>query len=120
MQNDSLLVSSLDSTLRLFDKANGKLLQSYTAPEYKNENYRIGSTLALKDHYVLSGSENGCILIWDHLGGAVMHNLRHGNVENGNSKKAIVSAVAFNEARRQWCSAGGDGKLTPLILHLCG
>ena len=108
-QNDSLLVSSLDSTLRLLDKADGKLLQSYTAPEYTNENYRIGSTLALKDHYVLSGSENGRILTWDHLKGEIAHKLRHGGKENRNSKKDVVSAVAFNEARKEWCSAGGDG-----------
>ena len=119
LQNDSLLVSSLDSTLRLFDKTDGKLLQSYQASEYINENYRIRSTLALKDHYVLSGSENGCIIVWDHLSGDVMHRLRHGNVESGNSKKGVVSAVAFNEARKEWCSAAGDGKLMSLVFHSC-
>ena len=111
IQNDSLLVSSLDSKLRLFDKADGKLLQSYSDPDYVNENYRIGSTLALKDNFVLSGSENGFIFVWNHLSGKVMHKLRHGRGETASNKKNVVSAVAFNEARRQWCSAGGDGKL---------
>ncbi|KAL9073667.1 MAG: hypothetical protein Q9157_004641, partial [Trypethelium eluteriae] len=111
LQNDSLLVSSLDSTLRLFDKADGKLLQSYADSEFTNENYRIGSTLALKDHFVLSGSENGRILVWDHLTGKVVHKLRHGIAESGSSKKDVVSAVAFNEARKEWCSAGGDGNV---------
>ena len=32
-QSDSLLVSSLDSTLRLMDKPDGKLLKAYKAPE---------------------------------------------------------------------------------------
>ncbi|KAI9662628.1 MAG: hypothetical protein M1821_008795 [Bathelium mastoideum] len=89
MQNDSLLVSSLDSTIRLFDKADGKLLQSYTDADYQNENYRIGSTLALKDNHVLSGSENGCIFVWSHLTGKVTHQLRHGSGEKGSSKKDV-------------------------------
>lgn len=119
LQNDSLLVSSLDSTLRLFDKSDGKLLQSYKDSEYINDNYRVTSTLALKDHYILSGSENGRILVWDHLSGKIMHKLRHGIANDGNNKKNVVSAVAFNEARKEWCSAGGDGTQTALHSHLC-
>ncbi|KAI9693438.1 MAG: hypothetical protein M1820_009273 [Bogoriella megaspora] len=108
-QNDSLLVSTMDSTIRLFDKANGALLKSYTAPEYMNKTYRLDSTSALADSFVLSGSEDGRILIWDYVTGHVVHKLRHSSASSGSDKTRVVSSVAFNENKREWCSAGGDG-----------
>jgi len=110
-QFDSLLVSTLDSTIRLMDRANGKLLQSFKASDYVNTSYRIRSTLGLNDSVVVSGSENGTIFVWDLLEGSVKHRLRHNSEEGSkNAKKDVVSAVAFCWARKEWVSAGGDGK----------
>ncbi|KAJ9629423.1 hypothetical protein H2203_001796 [Taxawa tesnikishii (nom. ined.)] len=74
---DSYLVSTLDSTLRLMDKRDGKLLQAFRDPEFKNTNYRIRSTLAAADSLVISGSEDGSVFVWDLLSGTLKHRLRH-------------------------------------------
>ncbi|MCJ1330756.1 hypothetical protein MMC10_007443 [Thelotrema lepadinum] len=100
---NALLISTLDSTIRLFDKGNGQLLQSYKG--HSNENYRIRSTLAFADAAVISGSEDGCIILWDLLDGIVLEKLQaHGG--------KVVSAVSWNSAlgKKEWASAGSDGK----------
>ncbi|KAF2753917.1 WD40 repeat-like protein [Pseudovirgaria hyperparasitica] len=114
----SLLVSTLDSTIRLMDKANGKLLQSFKAPEYRNQTYRLRSTLGFNDSVVLSGSEDGNIDAWDFLTGKLLHALKHTDQSGGNmptsekaKKKDVISAVTVCNARREWASAGGDGEI---------
>ncbi|GAB7342879.1 hypothetical protein MBLNU457_g0999t2 [Dothideomycetes sp. NU457] len=117
--NDSYLVSTLDSTIRLMDKRDGKLLQAFRDPDFQNKNYRIRSTLAAGDSLVISGSEDGNVLVWDVLSGTVKHRLRHAQsaltgpqhseVKSQPSKQAVVSAVAWNQLRKEWATAGGDG-----------
>ncbi|XP_065179715.1 WD repeat domain-containing protein 83-like isoform X4 [Sycon ciliatum] len=58
-----VLVSSLDSTMRLVDKATGQVLCSYTG--HKNSKYSIDNCLSAKDTHVISGSEDGRICFWD-------------------------------------------------------
>jgi mitogen-activated protein kinase organizer 1 len=104
----------LDSTLRLFDRQNGKLLQAFRDPDFLVENYRVRSTLGMKDSVVISGSENGGIFVWDLLEGNVLHRLRHdgGVGEKRKGSKEVVSAVAYcPSGRREWCSAGADGNV---------
>ncbi|KAF2841314.1 WD40 repeat-like protein [Patellaria atrata CBS 101060] len=111
---DSLLISTLDSTLRLLDLTTGKLLKAYKDPSYMNTSYRLSSTLGLHDSVVLSGSENGYIVAWDLLSDASIHKLRHDSSSNhasAPSKRDVVSAVAFCPARKEWASAGGDGNV---------
>ena len=115
-QNDSLLVSSLDSTVRLMDKNDGKLLQAFRAEGYTNTTYRIRSTLGMNDAMVISGSEDGQIFVWDLLDGNVVHRLAHtvddtSTTFGSSSKRSVVSAVAYCPARKEWVSAGGDGKI---------
>ena len=99
---NALLISTLDSTVRLLDKGNGKLLQSYKG--HTNQNYRIKAMLAHADAMVISGSEDGSIYIWDILQGTILEIFqgRHGKV---------VSSIAWNSApgKNEWASAGGDG-----------
>ncbi|GAB7351006.1 hypothetical protein MBLNU459_g1498t1 [Dothideomycetes sp. NU459] len=119
--NDSYLVSTLDSTLRLMDKTNGKLLQAFRDQDFANATYRIRSTLAAADSLVISGTEDGAIYVWDLLSGSVKHKLRHTQqtLTDGKSKgtvatstkKDVVSAVAWNQLRKEWASAGGDGSV---------
>ncbi|KAK8164705.1 WD40-repeat-containing domain protein [Phyllosticta citrichinensis] len=112
---DSVLVSSLDSTLRLMDLANGKLLQAFKSPDYTNTAYRIRSTLANKDAIALSGSEDGAVVAWDVVSGEVIHTLQQqqqppqGTAAAG-KKNVVVSAVAWCPGRRkEFASAGGNG-----------
>ncbi|KAI9780097.1 MAG: hypothetical protein M1816_003182 [Peltula sp. TS41687] len=102
-----LLVSTLDSTIRLFDKGNGALLQTYRG--HVNKDYRIRSSLGLNDAFVLSGSEDGGIYVWNLLEGKVVKRLgAHGG--------KVASAVVCNDARKEWLSAGVDGMC---LLYFC-
>ena len=98
---NAVLVSSLDSIIRLMDKSNGQLLQSYKG--HNNQNYRIRSCLALSEAVVISGSENGQIFAWDLLEGAIVE-----RVDAHDGK--VASAVACNGGRKEWASAGVDGE----------
>jgi mitogen-activated protein kinase organizer 1 len=112
---DSILVGTTDSTLRLLDTSNGKMLQSFQDDEFKNKDYRLRSCLCLNDSIALSGADDGRIWAWELLSGKVIWHGRHGTAKTveGNTpslNKSVVSAVAFCDIRKQWASAGGDGK----------
>ncbi|KAF2220570.1 WD40-repeat-containing domain protein [Elsinoe ampelina] len=116
---DAYLVGTLDSTLRLMDRRDGKCLQTFKDGEFDNKNYRLRSTFAAADSLVMSGSEDGYVYVWDVMTGKVEHKLRHtqsllgdgrgGDSAGDASKKSVVSAVAWNQLKKQWASAGGDG-----------
>lgn len=109
---DGYLVSSLDSTMRFFDRGTGKCLQSFRDEGFKNETYRMRSVLAMGEAYAVSGTEDGRVLVWDVLTGVVAQRLWHKSESAAQtiaSKKDVVSAVAWNQLRKQWASAGGDG-----------
>ncbi|MCJ1225604.1 hypothetical protein MMC12_002253 [Toensbergia leucococca] len=97
---NAVLVSTLDSTIRLMDKSNGQMLQSFKG--HTNKDFRVRSCLGLADAVVISGSEDGEIYAWDVLEGKVIDKLQaHGG--------KVASAVASNPARKEWASAGVDG-----------
>ncbi|KAI9827702.1 MAG: hypothetical protein M1819_006903 [Sarea resinae] len=128
------LSSTLDSHLRLMDKATGSLLQSFAHPSFTNEKYRIRSCLGLTDAVVVSGSEAPSdatletlegdraagIFVWDVLDGKVLMRLSAGDSDGGGenaakglrANKAVVSAVVFSTVRKEWCSANHDGTVT--------
>ncbi|KAL5117460.1 hypothetical protein ACEQ8H_004625 [Pleosporales sp. CAS-2024a] len=119
-KGSELLVSSLDSTVRLMDRMNGELLKAYKDDAFVNKHLRVRSTLGLNDSVVLSGSDNGMVFVWDILGGDCLHRFKHsemrevqgsGVVAGQAGKKDVVSAVAFCQTRREWASAGGDGNV---------
>ena len=98
--SNAILISTLDSTLRLMDRANGQLLRKYVG--HTNEDYRIRSISAFGDSIVLSGSEDGKLYAWDVLGGEVVAEMEaHGG--------KVASAVASATGRREWASGGADG-----------
>lgn len=93
------------------DKGSGKLLQEYKAPQFSNTSYRLRSTLAADDSLVISGSEDGRVLVWDVLAASVTHELWHDDSfkQGKATKKSVVSAVKECLVRDEWCSAAGDG-----------
>ena len=97
---NGLLISTLDSTIRLLDKGNGALLQAYKG--HVNKDFRIRSCFGINDAFVVSGSEDGKIYVWDMLEGKVVKKL------DGHAGK-VTSAVAVNDVRKEWLSAGVDG-----------
>ncbi|KAK6523858.1 hypothetical protein TWF281_001825 [Arthrobotrys megalospora] len=97
---NAVLVSSLDETVRLMDKGTGGCLMSYKG--HRNKEYRISSTFAMVDSYVVSGSEDGYLWAWDILEGkCVVKERAHGG--------KVVSAIAVNDGRREMATAGVDG-----------
>ncbi|KAK5694915.1 hypothetical protein LTR97_009510 [Elasticomyces elasticus] len=112
---DGYLVSTLDSKVRLMDVGSGRCLQTFQGEGFRNEEFRVRSTLGMADGVAISGSEDGRVFVWDVLSGKVMHKLWHkkkGGEEGGKGgKKDVVSAVAWNQTRKTWASAGGDGEV---------
>lgn len=101
---NAVLVSTLDSTIRLMDKGNGQLLQSYRG--HTNKDYRIRSRLGMADSVVISGSEDGTLCAWDLLEGKMIEKVEaHGG--------KVASAVACNGEKKEWASAGVDGEYSP-------
>ncbi|KAL8827784.1 MAG: hypothetical protein Q9191_002973, partial [Dirinaria sp. TL-2023a] len=82
---NAVLVSTLDSAIRLMNKGNGQLLQSY------------------KGH--TNSHEDGLLYAWDLLEGKVVEKLR---AHDGK----VASAVVCNAVRKEWASGGVDGSVT--------
>ncbi|KNG47737.1 mitogen-activated protein kinase organizer 1 [Stemphylium lycopersici] len=115
-----VLLSSLDSSVRLMDRVNGELLKSYKDDAFVNTELRVRSTLGLNDSVVVSGSDHGMVFAWDMLEGTCLHRFKHSDMREvrgavsstqARGKKDVVSAVAFCQTRREWCSGGGDGNV---------
>lgn len=107
---DSYLVSTLDSKVRLMDRASGKCLQTFQDEgSFKNDTYRIRSTFGMADAVAFSGSEDGRVVVWDVLTGEVKARVWHTEERVEGSKRDVVAAVAWNQMRRLWASADGDG-----------
>ncbi|KAL8654551.1 MAG: hypothetical protein Q9226_003391 [Calogaya cf. arnoldii] len=105
---NTVLVSALDSVIRLMDKSNGQMLQSYKG--HTNTDYRIRSCLGLADSIVISGSEQGKLYVWDFLEGQIIETLA---AHDGK----VASAVSCCSPRKEWASAGTDGKNPSLELR---
>ncbi|KAK5111354.1 hypothetical protein LTR62_005194 [Meristemomyces frigidus] len=111
---DAYLVSTLDSKVRLMDRGSGACLQVFGDEGFVNESYRVRSTMGMADAVAISGSEDGRVVVWDVLTGKVKDRLWHKRdgekSKAASTKKDAVSAVAWNQMRKMWASAGGDGE----------
>lgn len=72
--------------MRLIDRGSGDLLNEYKG--HKNSNYKLESCLTNDDAYVISGSEDGIIYIWDLVTTNIVAKLQ------GHSK--TVCSIAFH------------------------
>lgn len=61
---DSVLISSLDSSLRLMDRSNGKLLATFASPAFKNTSYRSQCAFGYGESTVMAGDESGNLWVW--------------------------------------------------------
>ncbi|CEN60301.1 Putative WD repeat protein [Aspergillus calidoustus] len=122
---NALLISTLDSRIRMLDRDDGKLLNAFgqedsskppsitgkRAATYHNTELRIRSVFAKADAVVLSGSESNKdepysqahVFAWDVLSGEVI-----AAIPAGERVKA-VSSVAWNEKGKCWASGCSDG-----------
>jgi len=58
-----VLLGCLDDKLRLLDKSGGELLNEYSS--HHNTNYKIDSCFTNDDAFLMSGSEDHLIYVWD-------------------------------------------------------
>jgi mitogen-activated protein kinase organizer 1 len=117
-QGTEVLVSCLDSTIRLMDRGNGQLLKAYRDEGFVNKDLRVRNALGMNDSVVVSGSDDGMVYVWDLLEGEVLHSFRHSEMRESKKsaaatpgKKDVVGAVDFCCVRKEWLSAGGDGNV---------
>ncbi|KAF8586681.1 nuclear mRNA splicing protein [Ramaria rubella] len=59
----TILVQTLDSTVRLMDAQNGKLLNTFKG--HVNDSYRSRACFGHAEASVISGDEQGCVWAWD-------------------------------------------------------
>ncbi|KAE8150194.1 WD40-repeat-containing domain protein [Aspergillus avenaceus] len=110
---NALLASTLDSRIRLLDRADGKLLKAFggeSGASYVNNELRIRSVFAKSDAVVLSGSEaekggEASVFAWDVLSGEVI-----ARVSAGQGVR-VVSCVAWNEKEGCWAGGCSDGSV---------
>ncbi|KAJ6107522.1 hypothetical protein N7523_008845 [Penicillium sp. IBT 18751x] len=128
---NALLASTLDSYIRMLDRADGKLLAAFGGPVkngeqqaqpflstrpkhiYRNQELRVRSVFAQSDAVVLSGSEaakedgaalGAAVFAWDVLSGENV-----ATVSMGEKVKA-VSCVAWND-QGYWAAGCSDGNV---------
>lgn len=128
---NAVLASTLDSYIRMLDRADGKLLAAFGGPKqdavtqqprslqttkprhiYQNSELRVRSVFAQGDGVVLSGSEaakddstalGAAVFAWDVLSGEAVATVTMGD------KVKVVSCVAWNE-KGSWAAGCSDGK----------
>jgi len=93
-----VLVGTLDSTIRLFDKNSGKLIKSYIG--HKNNEFPIQSTFDNSDSMVFSGSEDGCIHWWNTEEGS--------HVGSSKSHSFLVSSIDWHPKQNFFLTASSD------------
>ncbi|KAI8967291.1 WD40-repeat-containing domain protein [Mycotypha africana] len=104
--NNCILVSSLDDTMRLMDKSNGKLLNEFKGG-HKHKEYKLASILSNSDAVAITGSEDGKIFVYDVLEGDVLSTLE--------GHKGVSSALAYHPENDAMLSGGSDG-----LIHIWG
>ncbi|KAJ3217715.1 WD repeat-containing protein 83 [Dinochytrium kinnereticum] len=97
--NNCILVSSLDDTIRLLDKENGEVLAEYKG--HKNHEYKVSSILSNDDAYVISGSEDGKVYCWDLVEGTLLKTLA--------PHDRLVTSVTYHPKSDFMVSTSKDG-----------
>ncbi|ORY79003.1 WD40-repeat-containing domain protein [Protomyces lactucae-debilis] len=98
-----MLVSTLDSKIRLFDRNNGGLLQQMQG--HTCQRYRVPACFGYDERSVLSGSEDGHIWAWETSTGVKFKQLP---CHNGK----VVLGLAHHPKAAQMVSSGSDGEIT--------
>eukprot|EP01139_Manchomonas_bermudensis_P010014 Amastigsp_a339831_316.p1 type:complete len:297 gc:universal Amastigsp_a339831_316:120-1010(+) len=99
--SNCLLVSTLDSKLRLFLRTTGEMLAEYTG--HANTSARISADFSADDARVFSGSEDGVVYCWELVEGVCVQKLR--------GHRRAVTAVAHHPMSPALLSASVDGDI---------
>eukprot|EP01004_Peranema_trichophorum_P006527 NODE_5346_length_1026_cov_59.942414_g4777_i0.p1 GENE.NODE_5346_length_1026_cov_59.942414_g4777_i0~~NODE_5346_length_1026_cov_59.942414_g4777_i0.p1 ORF type:complete len:321 (+),score=35.52 NODE_5346_length_1026_cov_59.942414_g4777_i0:62-1024(+) len=97
-----ILVQTLDSHVRLMDVHTGECLMSFN--EHSNDKYRVGSCLLHGDEYLVSGSENADIVVYEILSGkSICSKQAH--------RGCITSVAAHPKDSGTFLSSGTDSSI---------
>jgi mitogen-activated protein kinase organizer 1 len=96
-----LLLSGVDNTVKLFDRSNGELLNEYAG--LKCREFPIQSCLTNDDAFVLSGSEDGSIHFWSLVEAKLVHSLK--------GHQGPVNCVAYHPSQAMLVSGSLDGTI---------
>ncbi|XKL59718.1 hypothetical protein PGB90_000734 [Kerria lacca] len=94
-----VLASCTDETIKLFDKKTGELLGEYSG--HKTNDYYIECCIDKTDSFIFSGSIDGSIWCWDLVKMNSVNQLIH-------NKKAIVHSLSSNPIKKGILSASGS------------
>lgn len=61
----TLLVATLDSHVRLLDLSTGKVLNTFSAPGFVSQDYRVRACFGAGEASVMCGDEGGKVWEWD-------------------------------------------------------
>ena len=105
-----LVNSSGGSTIKLFDKSSGELLQEFHGHSHKGD-YRIEAILDETDQNVLAGSEDGNVYVWSLVEATLLTKLNHirtateNEDSRSNSRNLVIASLAFHPSASYLCSA---------------
>lgn len=101
---DCLLVSCLDSKVRLFDRNSGELLNTFKG--HANKDFPIGSLTTNTDAHVISGSEDNDIVIWDMIDTKIVHRLKGHSMAvcsvDYHPRETLLVSSSFDGTIRCW------------------
>merc|ERR1719357_550798 len=92
-----VLAASVGKSIKLIDKTNGELLSEFEG--HVTKEYKLDACLDHSDQYVISGSEDASVYLWDMLTAKVVHKLDHG------AGTGTVHSLAAHSAKAMLVSA---------------
>eukprot|EP00316_Scyphosphaera_apsteinii_P001978 CAMPEP_0119319804 /NCGR_PEP_ID=MMETSP1333-20130426/50387_1 /TAXON_ID=418940 /ORGANISM="Scyphosphaera apsteinii, Strain RCC1455" /LENGTH=297 /DNA_ID=CAMNT_0007326303 /DNA_START=57 /DNA_END=947 /DNA_ORIENTATION=+ len=99
--SECMLVAALDSRLRLMDKGSGQLLNEYTG--HQNNKFKLACCLSYDDAYVICGSEDGYLYMWDLVEPKQVARVR--------GHATAIGSVACDPKQMELLTAGYDGSI---------
>lgn len=94
-----ILASSLDNTIRLIDKETGCVLNKFVG--HLNKDYKVECCISRCDSYIISGSEDGKLYIWDLVKAEVLHKI-------DDAHKGVINSLSIHPEKDLLLSAGAD------------
>ncbi|XP_066913209.1 WD repeat domain-containing protein 83-like [Clytia hemisphaerica] len=95
-----ILASLLASSIKLIDKDNGSVLNSFEG--HVNKEYKVDSCVSSNDTHVMSGSEDGCIYFWDLIEAKVV-------TKTVDAHKGVVYSMSKHPEKNSILTAATDG-----------
>jgi len=100
--NQACVTSSLDGFIRLFDKANGVVLNDFS--KHVNRDYKVESTMLASGDQIVTGSEDGFIYVYDVVSGEVLTKLDH-------SPTKFITSISAHPTKNQYLLSNSGCKV---------